>query len=187
MTQIIISIIFVSIGLAMDSFAVSICKGLTMPIVQPKKAVLIGLYFGGFQAGMPVIGYLLGTSFRSAIEHVDHWIALILLVAIGGNMIREAFGPEEEINDATDHRTLFLLAIATSIDALAVGITLPIMQLPFWPTILSIGVITFTLSFFGVSLGHRLGKRYHTGAQIIGGFILILLGIKTVIEHLSQS
>lgn len=174
-----------AIGLSMDAFAVSVCKGLAMKKLSIKKAIIIGLWFGGFQALMPTIGYLLGTRFEQYVTAIDHWIAFVLLALIGANMIKEALSKEEnETNDCVDVKTMFLLAIATSIDALAVGVTYAFLQVQIVPAVTFIGVITFSLSVAGVKIGNVFGLRYKSKAEITGGVILILMGIKILLEHL---
>lgn len=174
-----------AVGLSMDAFAVSICKGLAMKKLSWKKTLIIGLWFGGFQALMPTIGYLLGTSFESYVTAIDHWIAFVLLALIGANMIKEALSKEdEETNDSVDVKTMFLLAIATSIDALAVGVTYAFLQVQIVPAVTFIGVITFCLSVTGVKIGNVFGLKYKSKAEITGGVILILMGTKILLEHL---
>ena len=169
----------------MDAFAVAICKGLAMKKLSWKKALIIGLWFGGFQALMPTIGYLLGTRFESYVTAIDHWIAFVLLALIGANMVKESFSKEEESsNDAVDFKTMFLLAIATSIDALAVGVTYAFLQVRIVPAVSFIGVITFTLSIVGVKIGNVFGLKYKTKAELTGGIILIVMGVKILLEHL---
>lgn len=181
----ILEIIIIAVGLAMDAFAVSICKGLSMKKMNWKKAVIVGLYFGIFQALMPVIGYFLGTTFQSLVTKIDHWIAFILLSLIGGNMIKEAFSEElETCNDYVDFKTMIVLAVATSIDALAVGITFAFLQTNIALSALIIGVITFILSLIGVKIVNKFGVKYEQRAEIVGGLILILMGIKILLEHL---
>lgn len=170
----------------MDAFAVSVCKGLSMPKMRWKYAVLAGAYFGGFQALMPLIGYLLGSQFKNAIVSIDHWIAFVLLVIIGGNMIREA-GDSEECVDCSFHvKTMLLLAVATSIDALAVGVTFAFLNVHIVPAVLFIGVITFIFSVAGVKIGNAFGAAFRAKAQTAGGVILILIGFKILLEHLVQ-
>lgn len=177
---------FIGLGLSMDAFAVSICKGLAIKKFELKKAVIIGLYFGIFQAGMPVIGYLLGTTFQNLVTNVDHWIAFILLLIIGVTMIRESFDDEKEKkNDKLDLKTMLLLSIATSIDALAVGITFAFLKTKLLIPILIIGVTTFILSIFGVKIGNKFGDRFQNKAEFLGGSILILIGLKILLEHLN--
>lgn len=174
-----------AVGLSMDAFAVSICKGLAMKKLSWKKALIIGLWFGGFQALMPTIGYLLGTKFESYVTAIDHWIAFVLLALIGANMIKEALCKEEdETNDSIDIKTMFLLAVATSIDALAVGVTYAFLQVQIVPAVTFIGVITFSLSVAGVKIGNVFGLKYKSKAEITGGVILILMGTKILLEHL---
>ena len=179
----------IGVGLAMDAFAVSVCKGLAMNKVNKKQAVVIGLYFGGFQALMPFIGWFLGVSFQKYITSIDHWIAFILLVFIGGKMILEAVkDPDiEEIREKDpplDHKEMFVLAVATSIDALAVGITFAFLDTPIVEAVVIIGVTTFALSVFGVFVGNFFGTKYKKKAEIAGGIILILIGVKILLEHL---
>ena len=181
----ILEILLIAIGLAMDAFAVSVCKGLSMKKMNWKKAIIIGLYFGIFQALMPVLGYFLGTTFEQFITNIDHWIAFVLLSAIGGNMIKESFDQESEnCNDNVDVKTMVILAIATSIDALAVGITFACLRINIVLPVISIGIITFILSVIGVKIGNKFGDKYENKAEFIGGLILILLGIKILLEHL---
>lgn len=181
----IVEIILISLGLAMDAFAVSICKGLSMIKMNWKKAIIIGLYFGTFQAVMPVIGYFLGNTFDHFITTIDHWVAFILLAGIGINMIKEAFSKDSEnCNDNVDVKTMIILAIATSIDALAVGITFACLRVDILLPAILIGIITFILSVIGVKIGNKFGDKYRAKAEFAGGLILILLGIKTVLEHL---
>lgn len=181
----ILEIFLIGVGLAMDAFAVSICKGLSMKKINYKKAIIIALYFGIFQAIMPVIGYFLGTTFESLVTQIDHWIAFILLGIIGINMVKEAFSKESEnCNDKVDFKTMILLAIATSIDALAVGITFAFLKTEILSAVIIIGVITFMLSLIGVKIGNKFGDKYEKNAEIFGGIILILMGIKILIEHL---
>lgn len=179
----IFEIILIGIGLAMDAFAVSICKGLSMSKMNWKKAGIIGLYFGGFQALMPLIGYFLGVGFEDKIKSIDHWIAFILLSIIGINMIKEAF-EKEEADDKIDFKTMVVLAIATSIDALTVGITFAFLSVNIWSSIMVIGIITLILSIVGVKIGNTFGDKYKSKAEITGGIILIALGIKILLEHI---
>lgn len=169
----------------MDAFAVSVCKGLAMPKCTFKKAAIVGLWFGGFQALMPAIGYVLGAQFQETIASIDHWIAFVLLALIGGNMIHEALDNDEEEADASlDVKTMFLLAVATSIDALAIGITFAFLKVNIIPAVCFIGIVTFIISFAGVKIGNVFGARYKNKAEIVGGIILILLGLKILLEHL---
>ena len=181
-----IELILVAVGLAMDAFAVSICKGLSVKKLEVKHYFIVGLYFGGFQIIMPLIGYFLGTRFIHLIRNIDHWIAFVLLGFIGINMIREALSKESEAeaNDSFGWRTMTLLAIATSIDALAVGITFACLSVEIVPAVLLIGAITFCLSAIGIKIGNLFGLRYKSKAEFFGGIVLILIGIKILLEHL---
>ena len=180
----ILAISLIAIGLAMDAFSVAICKGLSMKKFDLKKAVIVGLYFGAFQGVMPIIGYLLGGSFANTIEKYDHWIAFILLAFIGINMIREAFDKDEEVTDKVDFKSMIWLAIATSIDALTVGITFSFLKVNIWFAALLIALITYLLSIIGVIIGGKFGAKYKAAAEVTGGIILILMGIKILVEHL---
>ena len=178
----IIELVLTSIGLGMDAFAVSVCKGLSMKKMSLKKAGIIALYFGGFQALMPLIGYYLANIFKDKVESISNIIAFLLLFFIGVKMVREAFeNGEENCNDNIDFKTMIILAIATSIDALAVGISLAILNANIWISIISIGIITFILSVLGVKIGNVFGDKFEKKAQIAGGIILILIGIKFLI------
>lgn len=180
-----IELFLIAVGLSMDAFAVSVCKGLAMPKCTFKKAAIVGLWFGVFQALMPAIGYILGAQFQEAIASIDHWIAFVLLALIGGNMIHEALDNDEEEADASlDVKTMFLLAVATSIDALAIGITFAFLKVNIIPAVCFIGIVTFIISFAGVKIGNVFGARYKNKAEIVGGIILILLGLKILLEHL---
>lgn len=180
----IFELLLLSIGLGMDAFAVAVCKGISMKKIIWKKAIIIGLYFGFFQAFMPVIGFALGTTFESFITNIDHWVAFALLTIIGSNMIKEAFSQEESTNDDTSFKVMIILAIATSIDALTVGITFAFLEVNLLLAVSLIGIITFILSVIGTKIGNRFGIKYKNKAEIIGGIILILLGIKILLEHL---
>lgn len=181
----IFEIILISIGLAMDAFAVSICKGLSMKKMNWKKAFYIALYFGIFQCFMPIIGYILGSAFKNIVENIDHWIAFILLTFIGGNMIKESTDDEiEKRNDKIDFKTMILLAIATSIDALVVGITFALFKTNIILTVIIIGIVTFILSLIGVKIGNKFGDKFQNKAEFIGGIVLILIGLKILLEHL---
>lgn len=180
-----IELFLIAVGLSMDAFAVSVCKGLAMPKCTFKKAAIVDLWFGGFQALMPAIGYVLGAQFQETIASIDHWIAFVLLALIGGNMIHEALDNDEEEADASlDVKTMFLLAVATSIDALAIGITFAFLKVNIIPAVCFIGIVTFIISFAGVKIGNVFGARYKNKAEIVGGVILILLGLKILLEHL---
>lgn len=184
-----IELFLIGIGLSMDAFAVSICKGLMMERVNKKQAVVIGLYFGGFQALMPLIGWFLGIRFQKYITSVDHWIAFGLLAFLGGKMIFEAVRDKDEVEIGEkdlplDHKQMLLLAVATSIDALAVGITFAFLDTPIAVAVVIIGCTTFALSVFGVFVGNFFGTRYRKKAEIAGGTILMLIGLKILLEHL---
>ena len=180
-----VEILLISIGLAMDAFAVSICKGLSIKKMNWKNAIIIGMYFGIFQAGMPILGYFLGSTFERFITNKDHWIAFSLLTGIGFDMLKEAFSKESEhSNDKVDFKTMIILSIATSIDALAVGITFACLKTKIIVPALTIGIITFFMSVIGVKIGNKFGDKYEKKAEIMGGVILILLVIKILLEHL---
>ncbi|MCI5623342.1 MULTISPECIES: manganese efflux pump MntP [Anaerostipes] len=179
-----LTLLILSVGLAMDAFAVSICKGLAMKRATIEKASVVGLWFGVFQAGMPVLGYLLGTQFKEQITRVDHWIAFILLGMIGMNMIKEAESEDEEADDSLAVMEMFLLAVATSIDALAVGITFAFLKVNIVEAASTIGISTFVISAAGVKIGNLFGTKYKSKAELAGGVILILLGMKILLEHL---
>lgn len=186
----IIELFLIAVGLAMDAFAVSICKGLNMKKINYRNAGIIALFFGVFQAAMPLIGYLIGSRFQSYIKSVDHWIAFVLLALIGGQMIWEVCHGEDEENggeyeEKLSIKQLFLLAVATSIDALAVGITFALLEgtdIKF--SVIIIGAVTFIISFAGVVIGNRFGNKYEKRSQIAGGIILILIGFRILLEHL---
>lgn len=168
----ILEISLLGVGLAMDAFAVSICKGLSMKKMNWKNAIIIALYFGIFQALMPMIGYFFGTTFESFVTTFDHWIAFILLALIGGNMIKESFDNEDEKkNDKVDFKTMIVLALATSIDALAVGITFAFFDVNLLLAVAIIGIITFIISILGVKIGNKFGDKYQNKAELIGGII----------------
>ena len=178
-------IILVGIGLSMDAFAVSICKGLSMKKLKWKNAVIVGAYFGLYQAIMPLSGYLLGTTFSDLVISIDHWIAFILLTTIGGKMLKEAYSNnEQDENDKLDFKTMLVLAIATSIDALAIGITFAFFEINIIKAISIIGFLTFTISAIGVIIGNKFGHKFQGKAEILGGVILILIGLKILVEHL---
>ena len=182
-----LTLFLLAVGLSMDAFAVSICKGLAMKKISFRQAAIVGLWFGGFQALMPALGFLLGTSFASLVNVVADWIAFVLLALIGGNMIKEALSKEEEEADASlSFKTMLLLAIATSIDAFAVGVSFAFMEIGslIIPAVLFIGVITFILSMVGVKVGNVFGTKYKSKAEIVGGIILILIGVKALLTGL---
>ena len=176
-------LLLIAVGLSMDAFAVSICKGLSLKNLKKRHAALVGLYFGGFQFLMPVLGWALGYRFEHVIVSVDHWIAFGLLTVIGVSMIREA-RHADELDDDLGFKTMLLLALATSIDALAVGVTFAFLQVRILPAASLIGVTTFLLSVVGVYIGHLFGLRYKAKAEIAGGVILIIIGVKILLEHL---
>lgn len=179
----------IAVGLSMDAFAVAICKGLSVQKAKINHMAITGLYFGVFQAGMPLIGYLVGKQFAQYITRFDHWIAFILLGLIGANMIREALSKEEEENekqnDSFGFKAMFPMAIATSIDALAVGVSFALLpDVDIVPAVSFIGVITFALSFVGVKIGNVFGAKFKSKAEFAGGVILVLMGLKILLEHL---
>ena len=184
----ILELFILAVGLAMDAFAVSICKGLALKKIKPCHMATVGAWFGGFQALMPLIGYFLGSMFAESIRSFDHWVAFLLLALIGVNMIREALGGDEdeceECGNALGFKTMLVMAIATSIDALAVGISLAMVSANIWVSVVFIGVVTFLLSAGGVKLGSVFGAKYKSKAELMGGAILILLGLKILLEHL---
>ena len=177
-------ILILAVGLSMDAFAVSICKGLSVKRLKPRHCVITGLYFGGFQAGMPLLGWLLGKQFETLIKSVDHWIAFALLCIIGANMIRESFGDPDELNALFSPRAMLPLAVATSIDALAVGVTFAFLDVDILSSVLMIGCTTFLFSAAGVKIGHSFGTKFKSKAELLGGIVLIAIGIKILIEHL---
>ncbi len=179
------SLFVIAVGLSMDACAVAICKGLAMQKATRKKAMVVGLWFGGFQGLMPALGYMLGSQFEQYIVSIDHWIAFVLLCIIGINMIKEALSKDEdEADDSLAVKDMFLLAVATSIDALAVGVTFAFLQVQILPAVSFIGVITFTLSALGVKVGNLFGCRFKSKAELAGGIILIMMGTKILLEHL---
>ena len=180
-----IEILLTSLGLGMDAFAVSVCKGLSMGKFSLKKGFVVGIYFGVFQGLMPLIGYLLGVNFKEIIISVDHWIAFCLLGLIGFNMLKEGFSFEkEELSGDLSFKEMFPYALATSIDALAVGITFAFLRVNIIISILVIGIITFILSCIGVKIGNKVGDKFQKQSQIMGGVILIFMGLKILLEHL---
>ena len=180
-----LTLLTLAVGLAMDAFAVSICKGLAMREKVLKKGIIVGLWFGGFQALMPTIGFFLGTQFIDQITSIDHWIAFVLLGLIGINMVKEALSnDEEQADDSIAVKEMFMFAVATSIDALAVGITFAFLNVHIVSAASMIGVCTFLISFAGVKIGNIFGTKYKSKAELAGGIILILLGFKILFEHL---
>jgi len=174
----------IAVGLSMDAFAVSIGKGLSVPRAKPSQAAAVGLWFGGFQAGMPALGYLLGSQFGSLITTYDHWIAFVLLALIGGKMILESRHAGERVDPSFAARAMFPLAVATSIDALAVGVSFAFLHVDIVSAVAFIGVTTFVVSVLGLKLGNLLGARSKSRAEVFGGLILIAIGAKILLEHL---
>ena len=174
----------IAVGLSMDAFAVAVCKGLSVSKLKGKHLLIVGTYFGGFQALMPLIGYFLGVNFKSVIENFDHWITFGLLALIGANMIKESLGKCEELDDSFTLKAMLPLAVATSIDALAVGVTFAFLDVSIAPAVSFIGVITFFLSAVGVKIGNAFGVKYKSKAEMAGGIVLILMGLKILLEHL---
>lgn len=178
----ILDLFILAVGLSMDAFAVSVCKGLSLGKIKPKHMCIAGAWFGGFQALMPLIGYFLGSFFAEMIEKYDHRVAFVLLAIIGGNMIKESFGKDEKVDSSMDVKSMLLLAIATSIDALAVGVTFAFLQVQIVPAVSFIGVITFIFSAVGVKIGSLFGTKYKSKAELFGGIVLVLIGIKILLE-----
>lgn len=179
-----LEILIIGVGLSMDAFAVSICKGLSTRTLKLKHALICGGYFGFFQGIMPFLGYVLGIQFKDKIESIDHWIAFILLALIGINMIKEAFEDEETCNTEFSPKVMIPLAIATSIDALAIGVTFAFLNVNILSAVSIIACTTFVISMIGVKIGHVFGMKYKSKAEIAGGIILIGMGIKILLEHL---
>lgn len=183
-----IELVLIAVGLSMDAFAVAICKGLSVQKLGRKHYLTVGVWFGGFQALMPTLGYLLGTTFERYITSVDHWVAFVLLCLIGGSMLKEGLAKEEEEKEERegfDFKSMLLLAVATSIDALAVGITFALLpDVNIFSAVGLIGTITFCLSAVGLKVGNIFGLKYKSKAEVVGGVILILIGVKILLEHL---
>lgn len=182
-----VELFIIAVGLSMDAFAVSICKGLSLGKIKPKHMCIAGLWFGGFQALMPAIGYFLGSFFADMVTKYAHWVAFILLAFIGGNMIKESFEKDECENcgdAAMDVKTMFLLAIATSIDAMAVGVSFAFLKVEIVPAVTFIGIITFVCSGVGVKIGSIFGSKYKSKAELAGGIVLIIMGLKTLLDGL---
>ena len=184
-----IQLVLIAVGLSMDAFAVALCKGLCMKRINYTHAGVIALFFGGFQGLMPLIGWVLGKQFEQYITPIDHWIAFVLLGYIGGKMIWDALHEDSEglsceVEQKLDLKELLIMAVATSIDALAVGITFAFLQVSIVPAVASIGLITFALSFVGVVVGNKFGNRFQSKAQLAGGTVLVLIGLKILLEHL---
>jgi putative Mn2+ efflux pump MntP len=178
-------LMIIAVGVSMDAFAVSICKGLSVQNIRPKHAALTAVWFGGFQALMPVIGYYLGVSFADFVSNVDHWIAFILLGIIGGNMMKESFHKDEPccVDRDFSFRTMLAMAVATSIDALAIGVSFAFLKVNIWSAVLLIGITTACFSGVGVYVGNIFGNRYKSKAEFAGGFILIAMGLKILLDH----
>ena len=179
-----IELLILAIGLAMDSFAVSICKGLSMKKLNKKSAFIIALYFGFFHFIFPVLGYFLGVAFSSIVEKADHWIAFVLLGIVGAKMIMESFEEESNINDSVDFKTMLLLSIATGIDAFAIGVSFAFINVNIWLSSSIIFIVVYLFSVLGVYLGNKFGNKFGNKAELFGGVILILMGIKILLEHL---
>ncbi len=179
-----LSLFFLAVGLSMDAFAVAVCKGLEQERFSLRRAVTVGAWFGFFQALMPLIGFLCGSLFVRYIEKYDHWIAFLLLSLIGGNMIRESFKKEEKVSSGFQTAEMLLLSVATSIDALAVGITFAVLSISLPFAVLFIGACTFTISAIGFYIGSRFGEKYRKYSELLGGIILILIGLRILLEHL---
>lgn len=180
----ILELFLLAVGLSMDAFAVSVCKGLSLGKIKLKHMCIAGIWFGVFQGLMPVIGYFLGNTFSHMITAYSHWIAFILLTFLGGKMIKDAVSGEDNLNSSMDVKTMFLLAVATSIDALAVGVTFSFLNVSIIPAVSFIGAVTFVLSAIGVKIGSIFGVKYCGKAQLCGGIILILIGIKILLDGL---
>lgn len=184
-----LELLIIAIGLSMDAFAVSIGKGLSLQKIKINHALKVGLWFGGFQALMPLIGYLLGSTFADIVSAYDHWVAFVLLALIGGNMIKEAFEKDDECDCNKKEKncfgfvTMLTLAVATSIDALAIGVTFAFFKVTIIPAIITIGITTFLFSVAGLKIGHIFGCKYKSHAELFGGVILILIGLKILLEH----
>ena len=177
-------LLVIAIGLSMDAFAVSVCKGLSVQKVKPKHYLIVAAYFGGFQALMPLLGYLLGVRFEAMVANVDHWIAFVLLGLIGANMVRESRAGEEKLDDSFTVSTMLLLAVATSIDALAIGVTFAFLGVNIVEAIILIGITTGIISGVGLKIGNVFGSRYKSKAEMAGGIVLILMGTKILVQHL---
>ena len=181
-----LELLILAVGLSMDAFAVSICKGLSVGRVRPVHMLTAGLWFGGFQALMPFLGWLLGSQFEALITNIDHWIAFILLGFLGGKMIYESFGEEETTISSFSTKTLLTLGVATSIDALAVGVSMAFLKTSIYFPAFIIGFVTFALSLIGVISGYRFGKIKGINVELFGGIIFIAIGVKILIEHLME-
>lgn len=180
----IMELFVLALGLSMDAFAVSVCKGLSLGRIKGKHMCIAGAWFGGFQALMPLLGSFLGRFFADMVTQYDHWIAFILLLFIGGKMVKESFGEEEHIDSSMSVQSMFLLAVATSIDALAVGVTFAFLRVSILPAVIFIGCVTFVCSAVGVKIGSLFGTRYKAKAELCGGIMLILIGLKILLDGL---
>lgn len=181
-----LELIIIAVGVSMDAFAVSICKGLSVRRLRPNHMLSAAVWFGGFQALMPLIGYFMGIAFADYVSNVDHWIAFVLLAIIGGKMVKEAFEKDEDCDYNPDFsfKTMLMLAIATSIDALAVGVSFACLKVDVWTSVIVIGLMTGAFSAFGVLLGNVFGNRFKSQAEFAGGFILVAIGVKILLEHM---
>ena len=177
-------LVLIAVGLSMDAFAVSVGKGLTQPVLKVRHALLAGLYFGGFQFLMPLAGYLLGRQLAGFIRSIDHWVAFAILAAIGIHMMRDSFRNEGETDGTFAVRQMLVLAVATSIDAFAVGVSFAFLETAMLPSVAVIGITTFLISAAGVLIGHFLGTRLKKGAGLAGGIILTAMGIRILVTHL---
>ena len=185
----ILEILIIALGVSMDAFAVSICKGLSVCRLRPSHILSTGLWFGGFQALMPLLGFFLGVSFADFVSNVDHWIAFILLGIIGGNMIKESFHKDEDccVDPDFSFKTMLAMAVATSIDALAIGVSFAFLKVDIWTAVLLIGICTALFSGVGVLIGRYFGHRWKSKAEFAGGFILVAMGVKILLEHLIKA
>ena len=182
-------LLIIAVGVSMDAFAVSICKGLSVPRIKASHVLKTALWFGGFQALMPLLGFYVGVSFADFVSSLDHWIAFILLGIIGGNMMKESFAGHDSCDISPDFsvRTMLAMAVATSIDALAIGVSFAFLKVDIWGAVLIIGLMTACFSGAGILLGNHFGNRYKSKAEFAGGFILIAMGLKILVEHLLQN
>lgn len=179
-----IELLIIAIGVSMDAFAVSVCKGLSVSRLRPKHMLSVGLWFGGFQALMPLIGFYVGIHFSDLVSSVDHWIAFVLLAIIGFGMVKESRDKDcDDIDPDFSFRTMLAMAVATSIDALAIGVSLAFLKVDIWMSVLIIGITTGLFSMLGINIGNVFGSRYKSTAELVGGIILILMGVKILVEH----
>lgn len=179
-----IELLIIAIGVSMDAFAVSVCKGLSVSRLRPKHMLSVGLWFGGFQALMPLIGFYVGIYFSDLVSSVDHWIAFVLLAIIGFGMVKESRDKDcDDIDPDFSFRTMLAMAVATSIDALAIGVSLAFLKVDIWMSVLIIGITTGLFSMLGINIGNVFGSRYKSTAELVGGIILILMGVKILVEH----